>query len=67
MTLDPASLRILLVEDAATMRKTERRTLASLGFDKVTEAGTATIFSFGCAPTRPHGASPSSWPPVRGT
>jgi chemotaxis signal transduction protein/CheY-like chemotaxis protein len=39
MNLDPASLKILLVEDAATMRKIERKTLSSLGFEKVTEAG----------------------------
>jgi len=39
MNLDPSSIKILLVEDAATMRKIERKTLASLGFENVIEAG----------------------------
>ncbi len=39
MNLDRSSIKILLVEDAATMRKIERKTLASLGFENVTEAG----------------------------
>ncbi len=39
MNLDRSSIKILLVEDAATMRKIERKTLTFLGFDHVTEAG----------------------------
>ena len=39
MTIEPSTLRILLVEDAATMRKIELKTLKSLGFKNITEAG----------------------------
>jgi chemotaxis signal transduction protein/ABC-type nitrate/sulfonate/bicarbonate transport system substrate-binding protein len=38
MGFDPAKVRVLLVEDAAVMRKIEIRTLKSLGFAKITEA-----------------------------
>jgi chemotaxis signal transduction protein/ABC-type nitrate/sulfonate/bicarbonate transport system substrate-binding protein len=39
MTIEPSTLRILLVEDAATMRKIELKTLKSLGYKSITEAG----------------------------
>ncbi len=39
MSLDASSIRILLVEDAATMRKIEKKTLRDLGFSDVIEAG----------------------------
>lgn len=39
MSIDPKSMRILLVEDAATMRKIEKKTLKGLGFIDVIEAG----------------------------
>jgi chemotaxis signal transduction protein/ABC-type nitrate/sulfonate/bicarbonate transport system substrate-binding protein len=38
MTLDPAKITVLLVEDAATMRKIEMKTLTSLGFENIIEA-----------------------------
>lgn len=38
MAIDPKALSILLVEDAAIMRKIEIKTLKSLGFEQVTEA-----------------------------
>lgn len=39
MSIDPKSVKILLVEDATTMRKIEIKTLNSLGFENITEAG----------------------------
>ncbi|MCU0572820.1 MAG: chemotaxis protein CheW [Syntrophobacteraceae bacterium] len=38
MGFDPAKVTVLLVEDAAVMRKIEIRTLGSLGFDQIVEA-----------------------------
>ncbi len=38
MPIDPKNVKILLVEDALTMRKIELKTLKSLGFDNVMEA-----------------------------
>lgn len=38
MAIDPAKINILLVEDAATMRKIEVKTLKSLGFAGIIEA-----------------------------
>jgi chemotaxis signal transduction protein/ABC-type nitrate/sulfonate/bicarbonate transport system substrate-binding protein len=38
MTPDPSKIRILLVEDAATMRKIELKTLKELGFGNIAEA-----------------------------
>ncbi len=39
MPIDPKEIKILLVEDALTMRKIELKTLKSLGFENVIEAG----------------------------
>ncbi len=38
MPIDPQEVKILLVEDAVTMRKIEAKTLRSLGFDNIVEA-----------------------------
>jgi chemotaxis signal transduction protein/CheY-like chemotaxis protein len=38
MAIDPSNVRILLVEDAAIMRKIEIKALKSLGYEKVLEA-----------------------------
>ncbi len=38
MTIDPKQIRILLAEDAATMRKIELKTLKSQGFEDIVEA-----------------------------
>ncbi|MCP4691986.1 MAG: response regulator [Desulfobacterales bacterium] len=38
MTIDPKKITILLVEDAAIMRKIETKTLKALGFDNIIEA-----------------------------
>jgi len=38
MTVDPKSIKVLLVEDTAVMRKIEVNTLNSLGFDSIIEA-----------------------------
>jgi chemotaxis signal transduction protein/ABC-type nitrate/sulfonate/bicarbonate transport system substrate-binding protein len=43
MTMDPSNITILLVEDAAVMRKIELKTLKSLGFDTVIEAADGEI------------------------
>ncbi len=45
MGFDPTKVSVLLVEDAAVMRKIEIRTLKSLGFEHITEAvdGTAAV------------------------
>ncbi len=39
MTIDPKDIKILLVEDATTMRKLELKSLKSLGFENIIEAG----------------------------
>jgi chemotaxis signal transduction protein/ABC-type nitrate/sulfonate/bicarbonate transport system substrate-binding protein/CheY-like chemotaxis protein len=38
MTIDPRTIKVLLVEDAATMRKIEKMTLKSLGYENIIEA-----------------------------
>ncbi len=38
MTLDPGKISVLLVEDAAVMRKIEVKTLKGLGFERIIEA-----------------------------
>jgi chemotaxis signal transduction protein/CheY-like chemotaxis protein/ABC-type nitrate/sulfonate/bicarbonate transport system substrate-binding protein len=38
MPIDPKDVKILLVEDAVTMRKIEAKTLRSLGFENIVEA-----------------------------
>ncbi len=38
MAIDPKKIKILLVEDAATMRMIEKKTLQKLGFDNIVEA-----------------------------
>jgi len=43
MTMDPSNITILLVEDAAVMRKIELKTLKSLGFETVIEAADGEI------------------------